>query len=36
MDYNYQKRPGKKIELIGEIENKEKPTIGIVTPFYNR
>ncbi len=35
MDYNYQKRPGKKIELIGEIENKEKPTIGIVTPFYN-
>lgn len=35
MDYNYQKRPGKKIELIGEIENKEKPTISIVTPFYN-
>ena len=33
MDYN--KKPGKKIELIGELKNKNKPTISIITPFYN-
>ena len=35
MKYDYSKKPGQKIEIIGEIENKEKPTISIVTPFYN-
>lgn len=33
MDYN--KRPGKKIEKIGEVINTVKPTISIITPFYN-
>lgn len=34
MDYN--KRPGAKIEKIGTLINdKEKPTISIITPFYN-
>ncbi len=33
MDYN--KRPGKKITLLGEVLNSEKPTISIITPFYN-
>ena len=32
---DYTKRPGKRIEKIGEVINKEKPTISIVTPFYN-
>ena len=32
---DYTKRPGKRIDKIGEITNKEKPTISIVTPFYN-
>lgn len=31
----YDKRPGKKIEKIGELKNKNDPTISIVTPFYN-
>ena len=33
MDYN--KKPGQKKELIGELVKKEKPTISIITPFYN-
>ena len=32
---DYSKKPGQKIELIGELENKEKPTVSIITPFYN-
>lgn len=32
---DYTKRPGQIIEKIGEITNKEKPTITIITPFYN-
>lgn len=32
---DYSKRPGKKIEQIGELVNTEKPTISIITPFYN-
>ena len=33
---DYSKKPGKKIEKFGDIiNNKEKPTISIVTPFYN-
>jgi len=32
---DYTKRPGSKIEKIGEVTNKEKPTITIITPFYN-
>lgn len=35
MEFNYNKRPGQEIEKIGEIKNKEKPTISIITPFYN-
>ena len=35
MDFDYSKKPGKKIELIGELKSKEKPTISIITPFYN-
>ncbi len=35
MDYNYQKKPGQKVEKIGKLLNKEKPTISIITPFYN-
>lgn len=35
MDFDYSKKPGKKIEKIGELVNQEKPTITIVTPFYN-
>lgn len=32
---DYTKRPGKKIEKIREVKNEEKPTITIITPFYN-
>lgn len=32
---DYTKRPGKIVEKIGEIINNEKPTITIITPFYN-
>lgn len=32
---DYSKRPGQKIEIFGDLKNKEKPTISIVTPFYN-
>ena len=32
---DFSKRPGKRIEKIGEIVKEEKPTISIVTPFYN-
>ncbi|HIT23736.1 MAG TPA: glycosyltransferase, partial [Candidatus Faecimonas intestinavium] len=32
---DYSKKPGQKIERIGEVTNKEKATISIVTPFYN-
>ena len=32
---DYTKRPGQKLEIIGELKNKEKPTISIITPFYN-
>ena len=32
---DYSKRPGQKLEVFGELKNKEKPTISIVTPFYN-
>ena len=35
MNFDYSKRPGKEIELIGEIKNTEEPTISIITPFYN-
>ena len=35
MDFDYSKRPGKEVELIGTLKNNEKPTISIVTPFYN-
>ena len=35
MNFDYSKRPGKEIKLIGEIKNNEKPTISIITPFYN-
>ena len=35
MNPDYSKYPGKKIKTIGEIINKEKATISIVTPFYN-
>ncbi len=31
----YRKIPGKKIEKIGSLINDEKPTITIITPFYN-
>lgn len=33
MDYN--RKPGQEISTIGELNNKEKPTISIITPFYN-
>ena len=32
---DYTKKPGKEIKTIGNIINKEKPVISIVTPFYN-
>lgn len=33
---DYSKKPGQKVELIGKVINdKEKPTISIITPFYN-
>jgi len=32
---DYTKKPGQKVEKIGEVLNKEKPTISIITPFYN-
>ena len=32
---NYNNKPGKKKEIIGQIINKEKPTISVITPFYN-
>ena len=32
---DYTKRPGKKIEIIGEVKKIERPTISIITPFYN-
>lgn len=35
MNFDYSKKPGQKVELIGELKNKEKPTISIITPFYN-
>ena len=35
MNFDYSKRPGKEVELIGTLKNSEKPTISIITPFYN-
>jgi glycosyltransferase involved in cell wall biosynthesis len=32
---DYKKKPGQRIEKIGTVLNNEKPTISIVTPFYN-
>ena len=33
---DYKKRPGKNITTIGDLLNKNiKPTISIITPFYN-
>lgn len=32
---DYSKKPGQKVELIGKVTNQEKPTISIITPFYN-
>ena len=32
---DFKKIPGRKIEKYGEVLNKEKPTISIVTPYYN-
>lgn len=32
---DYSKKPGQKVELIGKVINQEKPTISIITPFYN-
>ena len=32
---DFSRKPGQKIEKIGELINKEKPTISIITPFYN-
>ena len=32
---DYSKKPGERIEMIGTVINTEKPTISIVTPFYN-
>ena len=32
---DYSKKPGKKIEEFGKLINMEKPTISIITPFYN-
>lgn len=32
---DYSKKPGKKIEEFGKLINREKPTISIITPFYN-
>ena len=32
---DYTKLPGKKLNKYGKYTNKEKPTISIVTPFYN-
>ena len=31
---DYSKRPGDKIEKIGELVKKSKPTISIVTPTF--
>ena len=32
---DYKKKPGQKIDLIGTVKNNEKPTISIITAFYN-
>jgi glycosyltransferase involved in cell wall biosynthesis/GT2 family glycosyltransferase len=32
---DYTKKPGQKIEKAGIVINSEKPTISIITPFYN-
>lgn len=32
---DYSKRPGRKIEKIGQLTTKHAPTISIITPFYN-
>lgn len=32
---DYSKKPGRKLEKIGEVINSSKPTISIVTPYYN-
>lgn len=32
---DYTKKPGKRIEKVGELTKNEEPTISIVTPFYN-
>lgn len=32
---DYTKRPGERIEKIGELINKAEPTVTIITPFYN-
>lgn len=32
---DYTKRPGKEIKNIGKIVKDEKPTISVITPFYN-
>ena len=32
---DYSKKPGQKLDIFGELKNKEKPTISIITPFYN-
>ena len=35
MKFDYSKCPGKEIKKIGEVINKEEPTISIITPYYN-
>jgi len=32
---DYSKKPGQKIDIFGELKNKEKKEISIITPFYN-
>lgn len=32
---DYSNRPGKKIESIGILKKEERPTISVITPFYN-
>ena len=32
---DYSKKPGDKIEKIGQLINSENPVISIITPYYN-
>lgn len=32
---DYTKKPGQKLEIYGDLLNNEKPTISIITPYYN-